>query len=167
MISDESPVPEPALGKLYCEVEDDDRAVVEVYDVTLAEYNVYEEEGRHWLTLHVQARQEIEPIDGGHPEPWLEVNLPFDADPRPSLTAGRVLAVKAYDEELHNLTGLYYLTHDYFDGEVLVEEVVSGHLTARLTGESDSAMPVRRSKGTTARSGDGGNARAPRRRNNS
>ncbi len=134
-------VPEPALGRLHV-VDDDD--VVHVYAVTCAEYNIYQDEGLHWLTLLVAADQKITPEDEENPEPFLELNLHFDESPESDIRPGKLLTVPSYHEELSNLTNMYYFTHRPFDGEVLVEAVTEAGLTARVSGESDDDPVVLR-----------------------
>jgi hypothetical protein len=124
------------VGQL-CLMDDDD--VVHVYGVELAEYNVYEEDGHHWLTLYARTDSKIAP-DDEDPSPFVELNLPFPQDPGPLLRAGEILKVTSYDEELFNLASMYYWTHRAFDGTAVIEaaeEVGSRRLKLLVKGEAD------------------------------
>ncbi len=130
-----------ALGELR---RTDDEDVDHLYAITRAEYNIYEQDGLHWLTLRAEADQKIEPDDGENPEPFLEANLFFREDPRHLLRPGTVLEIPSYDEDLYNLASMYYWTHRSFDGEVTIEAVAEGELTARVSGEADDDPVVLR-----------------------
>ena len=107
-----------------------------VYAVSRAEYNVYEQDGLYWLTFVVAATTQLEPDDQEDLEPYLEANLFFTESPMSDLRPGSVLQVHSYDEELYNLALLYYWSYRPFDGEITIEAVADGALTARVSGKS-------------------------------
>jgi hypothetical protein len=125
---------EPPLGHLHV-VDDED--AVQVYEVSVADFNAYESDGHYWLTIYMRARALALP-DGEDPEPWLEINRRFSSDPHPLLTEHQVFKVEPYDDELGNLTNLYYWTHVAFDGEVLVERADAQSLVLRVAGDTDA-----------------------------
>ena len=97
----EPPKLQPPSGRMFVF---DDENTLHVYEISIADYNIYKAAGNFWLTLFVDAPVKIEPDEDMNPGPFLELNLPFKDDPTPRISAGGEFEVASYDKELLNLT---------------------------------------------------------------
>ncbi len=133
-------LPDPVTGRLYV-LDDDD--VVHVYLMTEADYNVYEQDGHHWLTVYVEAETKLKPDDDMNAEPHLELNLCFDKSPESRLRVGELLEAPSYDDALGNLTNMYHWSHSPFENAQINIQAVDGDaLTVEVSGEIDGSDPV-------------------------
>ncbi len=127
-------MPFPEAGFLHLE---DDDGVIEVYRVTSEDYNFYEEDGLWWLTVYCRAEEKVLPPEAENPEPWIEINIPFNIPAKVELTPGTKFSSVAYDETFgSNLTNIYWFSHSGLENPVI--EIVSMNnttATLRIRGE--------------------------------
>jgi hypothetical protein len=89
----------------------DDEDEIHRYAVSVADYNVYEKDGKHCLCIYARAPKKLSP-DELNPEPWIELNLKSAVRGHVELQGGSVLHMEAYDDEVgENLTSMYYFSH--------------------------------------------------------
>ncbi|MBZ0113926.1 MAG: hypothetical protein K8J08_15795 [Thermoanaerobaculia bacterium] len=124
----------PQLGQL-CRV--DDSGKTSVFEITSAEFNIYNQDKIQWLTLFVVARPSNEAQSGDLPEPELELNLVLSEEEVADLRPDQVLRVRSYDEEFFNLASMYYWTHAPFEGNLRIESISTEMLVGTVHGESD------------------------------
>lgn len=124
-------LPEPELGRLYVADDDD---VLHGFEVTTAEYNCYQLCGQEWLTFFLVSQHIVDSDDG--PAPAMELNLPITKC-ESVFENGTTKEVRSYDEDLGNLTSMYYVNQRPFDGSCVIEIVSNDELVARIEGQAD------------------------------
>lgn len=123
----------------------DDEDTIHRYEVSLAQYNVYEDNGKHCLCIYARAPRKISPDESG-PEPWIELNFESNARTDVALSPHAVLHTGAYDDVAGRwLTNIYYYSHAGVENvEVRVVEVLpNGQCLLDISGDGEVGGELR------------------------
>ena len=123
-------------------IEDEDASYK--YKVTESDYNIYENEGRKWITFYCAAEIEIIPNENGNPLPWVEINIPYEPNEFPVIDVDTILTGEAYDSERDdNLTNIYFFVHEGFEKpNIQILEKNGSSLIAKITENSDDPRSI-------------------------
>jgi hypothetical protein len=117
----------------------DDEDEVHRYEVSVADYNVYEKDGKHCLCIYARAPKKISP-DQRNPEPWIELNLKSRVKGDVEMRDGSILHMEDYDHGTgENLTNMYYFSHAGVENVKvhIIEVLPDGRRVLDITGEGN------------------------------